>query len=146
MLAKDIMTAEVVSVGTDTTVNEIARILHEKKISAVPVVNENSELLGVVTEEDLIHKVAKPHIPLHIELLGGILYFEKPQTINDELKKLMGRTASEIMTKKVATVGEEAPVEDIAALMLDEQVNWIPVVKGKTLAGVITRLDILKAV
>lgn len=146
MLAKDIMTAKIISVGPDTTVNEIARILHEKKISAVPVVNENAELLGIVTEEDLILKVAKPHIPLHIELLGGIFYFEKPQTINDELKKLMGRTASEIMTKKVVTVGEETPVEDIAALMLEEQVNWIPVVKGKTLAGVITRLDILKAI
>lgn len=143
MKAKDVMKKEVVSVKKDTLVKEIAKLLYENGISGVPVVDDENKVLGIVSETDLIAKVSGPHLPPHIELLGGIIYLARPHEIEDELKKIVSVTAEEIMTKEVITVDEEAEVEDIAAIMIDRKVNRIPVVKDKKLVGIITRHDLI---
>ncbi|MBI2252474.1 MAG: CBS domain-containing protein [Armatimonadetes bacterium] len=128
MNAQEIMTKEVIKVNPLTTVKEIAKILHDHMISAVPVVDEENHLLGIVTETDLIFKVARVHLPPHIQLLGGIIYLENPHIIQEELKKMMGFYAKDIMSSPVITVSEEALLEDIASLMIEKKVSRIPVV------------------
>lgn len=144
MIASQIMSRDVISVSLQTTVKEIAAILNEKKISGLPVVNEKKELVGIVSEGDLIWKVARPHIPPHIQLLGGIIFLENFGEISLELKKMMALTASEIMTSKVVTITEETAVEDAAALMLNKKINRLPVTRGKEVVGIITRSDIIR--
>jgi CBS domain-containing protein len=144
MIAGQIMSSDVISVSPQATVREIAAIFSEKKISGVPVVNEKNEIAGIISEGDLIWKVARPHIPPHIQLLGGIIYLENPGEITMELKKMMALTASQIMTPKVITISEDTPVEDAAALMLNRKINRLPVTRGKQVVGMITRSDIIK--
>lgn len=144
MLAKEVMKKEVITVKPDTAVNQIAKLLYENNISGVPVVNDENKLLGVVSETDLITKVSGPHLPAHIQLLGGIIYLARPHEIEDELNKIKAVTAGEIMTKELITTDEEAEVSEVAALMVENKVNRIPVVsKDKKLVGIITRHDLL---
>lgn len=143
MNAQEIMTKEVIKVNPLTTVKEIAKILHDHMISAVPVVDEENHLLGIVTETDLIFKVARVHLPPHIQLLGGIIYLENPHIIHEELKKMMGFYAKDIMSHPVITVSEETLLEDVASLMIEKKVSRIPVVKDKKLTGIITRHNLI---
>lgn len=145
MKAKEIMTGDVISVEEATPVREIGKILTEKRISGVPVLNKEGKLAGVVTEQDLLYKVARPYLPPHIELLGGIIFLEKPGEIDDELKKILGLTAKDVMTHKVVTVDEETDVEEVATLLVTRKINRVPVMKKDTLVGIITRADIIKA-
>jgi len=142
--AGDIMTENVITVSPDATIEEIAKILHEHRISGVPVVNDENELIGVVTEGDLIIKIAKPHLPPHIELFGGIIYLQKPHEMDDELKKITATLARDIMTEKVVAVEEDCEIEDVASLMVNRKINRLPVLREGKLIGIITRADIIE--
>lgn len=143
MTAKEVMKKEVISVGPEASVKEIAKLLYDNNISGVPVVDDESKILGIISETDLITKVSGPHLPPHIQILGGIIYLARPHEIEDELKKISSVTAREIMTMDVVKANEEDTVEDVAALMVDRKVNRIPVVKDNKLTGIITRHDLL---
>jgi len=142
--ARDIMTRDVITVGPEAPIPEIARILHENRISGVPVVNTHNELLGVVSEGDLIIKLARPETPPHIEILGGIFYLKSFHDMEEDLKKLTAVLAKDIMTEKVISIDEDCPLEDLASLMVNRKVNRLPVVKGKTLVGIVTRADLIE--
>lgn len=144
MKARDIMTSNVITVTADTPIDTIARILHDHRISGVPVVDEKHRVIGIVTEGDLIMKLAKPETPPHIEILGGIIYLKRFAEIDAELKKITAVTARDIMTEKVVTVEEECPVEDVASLMVNRKVNRLPVVKKGTLVGIVSRADLIE--
>ncbi|MFH1454676.1 MAG: CBS domain-containing protein [Armatimonadota bacterium] len=144
MLAKEVMEKNVITVKPDTPVKEIAKLLYEKNISGLPVVDEENNILGIVSETDLITKVSGPHLPPHIQLLGGIIYLARPHEMEDELKKILSYTAEQIMTKELLTVAEEETVEDVASLMVERQVNRVPVLKDGKLTGIITRHDLIK--
>jgi CBS domain-containing protein len=138
------MTRDVITVTPDTPISDIARILHEHRISGVPVVNENRELLGVVTEGDLIIKIARPQAPAHIEILGGVFFLKSPHDMEDELKKLTAVKASDIMTEKVISIEEDCALEDLASLMVNRKVNRLPVVRNNRLVGIVTRADLIE--
>lgn len=144
MKARDIMTRDVITVSPEATIEEIARILHEHRISGVPVVNQEKEIIGIVTEGDLIIKIAKPDLPPHIELFGGIIYLKKPQEMEEEWKKITAVLAKDIMTEKVICIEEDSNIEDVASLMINRKVNRLPVVKDGKLIGIITRADIIE--
>ena len=144
MKARDIMTSSVITVSPESTIQEIARLLHGNRISGVPVVNNENEVIGIITEGDLIIKIAKPHLPAHIELLGGIIYLRRPQEMDDELKKITAALAKDIMTEKVITVEENCDIEDIASLMVNRKINHLPVVRDRKLIGIITRGDVIE--
>lgn len=141
--AKDVMTADVLTVPNTATVEEIARLLCEKRIGGVPVLDEDGHLVGIVTEDDLIVRVAGPHVPPHIELLGGIIYLERPHEMQEHLRKAMGVTAQEVMTEGVITVDDECPVRDVAQLMVSKHINRVPVMHKGALVGIITRHDLV---
>lgn len=142
LLARDIMSRNVVVVRPDTTVQAIARLLLEKRIGGVPVVDDGL-LRGMVTDGDLILKVSGPHLPPHIELLGGVIYLENPHEMNEHLRKAMGVTAQEIMSHPVVTVDPARPVRDVADLMIKKRIHRLPVVDGGRLVGIIARHDLI---
>ncbi|MDQ7822090.1 MAG: CBS domain-containing protein [Candidatus Eremiobacteraeota bacterium] len=143
MKAADVMTREVLKVFPDTPIQEIAKIIHEHRISGVPVVTKGDEIVGIVTEGDLIIKLARPHMPPHIEILGGIFYLRRPQDMDEELKKITAVLARDIMTEKVITVTEECEIEDIASIMVSKKINHIPVVREGKLVGIVSRGDLI---
>ncbi len=146
MVARDVMSRDVVTVTGETTIQEVARLLTEHNISGLPVVDGDGRVVGVVSEGDLIYQDKKLHTPAFLEILGGIIYLEDPKRVGRELQKMTAAKVVEIMTTKIHTVREDTPVQDIATLMIERNVNRVPVLddKGK-LTGIVSRQDIIKS-
>lgn len=144
MKAREIMSSEVITVKKDTTIEEIARILAGKNISGVPVVDGNNRIIGMVTQKDLLYKDVEPRFPAVVEILGGIVFLNGVKHYNEELKKLVATKAEDIMTKNVVVVNGDLPVEKVAGLMVEKDINRIPVVEKGEIIGIISRADIVK--
>ena len=142
--AKDIMTTEVISVSTATTVEEFARILVERRISGAPVIDDQGSLIGIVTENDLIRKNKKFHIPTIVRLFDAYIMLESKSRIEQEIKEMAAVTVDDIYRKGVVTIGEDTPVDEIATIMSEKAVHLIPVVEGKKIKGIIGKIDIIK--
>lgn len=146
MKVKDLMSTNVLTISKDTSVEEIAGILAENNISGVPVVDEENRVIGIVTQKDLLYKDIKPRFPAVVEILGGMIFLSGVKEYNTELKKLVATKAEELMTKKVITISPDSSVEKAAAIMVDKNINRIPVVdEGNHLLGIISRADIIRS-
>lgn len=144
VVAKDIMETEIVTVLPSTTIEALAKLLIDNKISGVPVVDENNKLIGIVTEGDLLHKQTSPKTPVINTFLGGLAYTKEFEQYNSDLKKLSACTASEIMTETLAIVNEDTTVKEISSIMVNKNINRVPVVKDGKLVGIVSRADVLK--
>lgn len=142
--AKDIMTRDVITVKPTTTIEELARIFIEKKISGAPVVDDNGDVIGIVTENDLISQNKRLHIPTVVRLFDAFIMLDSPSKIEKEIKRMAAVTVSDICVRDVITVTEDTAVEDIAAIMSEKKVHLIPVVEGKKVRGIIGKMDIIK--
>ncbi|NLC07030.1 MAG: CBS domain-containing protein [Syntrophomonadaceae bacterium] len=145
MLARDIMTRQVVTVSPNMTVPEVAKVLLENRISGVPVVSEDNEVIGIVTEGDLITKEISLKTPPVLSLLGGFIYLENPNRFEEELRKVTAVQVEDLMTREVISVQEDTPVSEIATLMVKKKINRVPVLRHKKLVGIITRADIVRS-
>lgn len=87
MLAKDIMTKNVISVKKEDLVENVIKILMDQNISGVPVVNDKDHVIGIVTEGDLIYRSKKLKIPTFFSILDGYVFLESTKTIEQQLKK-----------------------------------------------------------
>lgn len=143
--AAEVMTTEVVVVNADTPIREIARLLSSKRFGSLPVLDAAGVVVGIVTEEDMVTRAAKIHLPRHLDFLGGIVYLESPQSFEAEAQKILAVTAREIMDTRFPAVQPEAPVEDVAAMLLEEGVRRVLVLdEQRRLLGIITRADIVR--
>ena len=145
MLAKDIMTVDVITVSPDDTVEEVIRLLVEKKISGVPVVNEGMEVVGIVSEGDLLFRSKELHVPSYIQILGGVIYLDDPEEFKESLMKAVAVKVEGIMTDDPIIVDEETTVQEIATIMADNGVNRIPVTRDGSLVGIVSRADIIRS-
>ncbi|MBU1167777.1 CBS domain-containing protein [Patescibacteria group bacterium] len=143
MKVKDIMSKEAVVCEASTPVREVAKKLIENDITGMPVIKEG-EVVGIVTEADVIMQKAKIHVPEYINILSSFIYLEDPGEVGEELRRILGIKAEELMTKKVVTIGSEESVSDLATLFEREHVNPVPVVDGDKLMGVVSRADLVK--
>lgn len=144
MNARDVMTEAVVSVKPDTPVREIARLLLEKGISAVPVVDNNGAPIGMVSEGDLIDRdqaAREARREWWLELLA-----EGEPLSPDLLAWLHSqeRVARAIMSAPVITVSEATEVGEIARLLVDHRIKRVPVVRDGRVVGIVARGDLLR--
>lgn len=144
MNAKGMMVKEVITVKQQATIEEIARTLIDNNISGVPVVDDAGELVGIVTEGDLLFKEMNPRLPESVNILGAIIYYRGVDRYNEDWKKLMAMQASEIMTDKVITISADTEIEEISRLMVEHGVRRVPVVEGKKILGIVSRSDMIK--
>ena len=142
--AKDVMIKDVITVAPSTTIEELARILMQNKVSGAPVVNNEGELIGIVTENDIISQNKRLHIPTIVRLFDAFIMLGSTSKIEKEIKKMAAVTVDDICTKEVITVAEDTPVEDIATVMSEKKVHLIPVVEGKKVKGIIGKIDLIK--
>lgn len=145
LTAADIMSTKVITVGPDTGIRELAEILTLNKISGAPVVNEDGQIVGVVSQSDLVARNKKLHIPTAITLFDWVIYLEGTERLQAEISKIAGTAVADIMARKVITVQPETPLEEVATIMTEKNVHTLPVVKDGRLVGVIGRLDIVKS-
>lgn len=142
MLARDVMTTSVVTVSPATSVQEVAQLLLEHHISAVPVVDAEGRLAGIVSEGDLIRRPemgTEPRQSWWLTLLGG------PEDSARDYVKVHGRRASDVMTRRVVTVAEDTPVAEIARLLEERRIKRVPVVRDGRLVGIVSRADLVRA-
>lgn len=142
--AKDIMTADVVSVKKDTSLKELAHLLNKKRINGVPVIDDDGKLIGIICESDLIQKDRRLHIPTVVALFDWVLYLERPKKMEEEIARINATKVEDLYTKKVATVNPETPVEEIASLMTEKKFYTIPVVDGEQMVGIIGKADVIR--
>ncbi len=146
LTAKDIMTRQVITVNPDLSVKDLASLLLTHKIGGAPVVDADQKLLGVVTESDLIDQSKNVHIPTVISILDSVLFLESPQKMDQEIKKMTGRTVRDICASELVTVTEDTPLSDIATIMSEKKIHTLPVVSAGALVGVIGKTDLIRAI
>ena len=142
LTAKSIMSAPVVTIRPELAVRDAVRLMLDRHISGLPVVDGEGQLVGIVTEADLLAKEAQPPVsePL-VGWFGRSLWLERLVTGH---RKVEGRTVGEVMTHNVVTAEEETPVHILAARMMRYGVNRLPIVRAGQVAGIVTRADVLK--
>jgi len=140
LVARDVMTSRVVTVRPETTVKVIAALMVAHHISGLPVVNGEGNVVGIVTEADLLQKEQGPRPRLGLRHTIGSLTRRRTT-----MRKMAGLTAADLMSAPVITVEETTPLHQIAALMVDAQVNRVPVMRAGRLVGIVSRADIMRA-
>jgi CBS domain-containing protein len=141
MKAKDVMSAEVVTISCRATVLEAAKLMLDRRISGLPVVNDEGRLVGIVTEGDLLRRAE-----IGTEFLPSM---PNPEAIDDpklfdEYFKSHGGHVEDIMTRDVVRVFENTPLARVAALMALKRIKRVLVMGEDKVAGIITRADFLK--
>lgn len=142
---KEIMTKDVVTVTVDTTVMELAGIFSQRHISSLPVVDQQGELVGIVTETDLVEQDKSLHIPTVISIFDWVIYLESDKKFEKELKKMTGRTVGDIYSTELVTVSPDTSIPEVADLLSSRKITALPVVEGKKLVGIISRIDLIRA-
>ena len=145
-VAADLMDPNPPAVAPDTRVGDVARLLLERHLSGVPVVAQTGELMGVVTQADLVARHARVHFPVYLSLLGSVIPVANRRHFEDDLRHVAGRTAAEVMTADPYTAREDTPLEDIATRMAEDGEDPVVVVRGNRVVGLITRADLVRLV
>lgn len=121
LLASDVMIKEVVVVTESTPLKEVAKLFSERRITGAPVVNAAGELVGVISETDIIRK-------------------------STSIGAWSPSTAGQIMTKPPVTVGPETTLQRVCELMFNRRIHRVVVAEGPQIRGIITTMDILRAI
>jgi len=141
MRARDVMVRAVVTTSSDTTVEELARLMINLRISGVPVADRDGRLVGIVTEGDLLHRVetgTERHRPRWSEP------FSSSSRLAAAYIKSHARRVADIMTREVFSVEELATLGEIADLLETKHIKRVPVVHDGKIVGIISRADLLK--
>ena len=145
MQVRDIMTTDVVTVRRDTSVNGIAKLMGERDVSGIPVVDEANHVVGIITELDMIVRNTRLEMPAFLQVLDlGRIPLERPGHYRDRLRHMLGTHAADIMTEAVVTIGPDAEVEALAEMMVKRRLNPVPVVENGVLVGIVSRADLIR--
>ncbi len=142
MRARDVMTTHVITVGPDATIQEVAQLLLKHRFSAVPVVDRQGELVGIVSEGDLLRRAevgTDRRRAWWLRLLTGA------ETLAADYVKSHSRKASDVMTKRVITATSDTPLSKIATLLERNSIKRVPVVDEGKLVGIVTRANLVQA-
>jgi CBS domain-containing protein len=143
LVAKDLMTREVLTVPPTMPVTVLARMLAERCISAVPVVDDRAQLVGIVTEADLLRRLASGEDRKR-GWLAQLLSNQSRQA--ERYARTHGRTVGDIMTTDVAVVDANTSAEHIAHLLEERRIKRVPVLQEGRIVGLVSRADLLRAV
>lgn len=141
---RDIMTTTVVTAKKDTPIRELAELFTSHRIGSVPVVDDAGDLIGIVTESDLIEQDKSLHIPTVISLFDWVFYLESEKKFEKELQKMTGQTVGDIFTTDVEAVMADTAVSEVADIMTNKKIHTLPVVEGKRLIGIVSRIDLIR--
>ncbi len=142
MLVSELMSKTVVTVEPDTTLADAARIMLDRRISGLPVVDRAGNLVGIITEGDLIRR---PELDTAGESPSWLKSFLMPSSLAADYARTHGRHVSEVMTRNPVCVGPDTRLGDTAALMRRQRIKTLPVLDGARLVGIIARTDLLRA-
>jgi CBS domain-containing protein len=137
-----VMTRNVVSVNLDSSVFEAAQRMILNRISGLPVLNASGELVGVVTEGDLLRRAetgTERRRPSWLEFFLGQC------RLADEYVRSHGRKIGDVMTPGPETIVEETPLDEIVAIMEQKRIKRLPVMRGEHMVGIVSRANLVQA-
>jgi len=144
MHVRDLMTAKVFTVHTDTAVSDVARLMATHGISGVPVLDAKDRLAGIVTELDLIVRNGRLEMPVFLQIFDSVVPLELPSHLTTRLRHMLGTHAEDVMTHDVHSVTPDADLEVLVDLMVKRHVNPVPVVEDGRLVGIVSRSDLVR--
>ncbi|MCT7977363.1 CBS domain-containing protein [Laspinema olomoucense] len=142
----EIMTHEPIVVTSETSLDEAIQIMAERRFSGLPVVDATGNLIGIISQGDLMWRESGVTPPPYIMVLDSVIYLENPAKYQRDLHKALGQTVGEVMTKNPQTIRPEKSLREAAELMHEKGVHRLPVIDsvGKPI-GILTRGDIVRA-
>ena len=145
--AAEIMAGDGPSVHPSDDARTAIDLLSKSDLGAIPVVDNDNKLVGIVSESDLIlsEEESDLHLPHYIELFGGVVFLESTKKFEERLRKAIGFVASDVMTEDPVTIQPDATVAEAAREIARHKHNRLPVVEHGRLVGVVTRVDVLDA-
>jgi CBS domain-containing protein len=144
MLVKEIMTTAPITVTGDMEVVEAAKILLDRRINGVPVVDDAGKLVGILCQSDIIAQQKKLPVPSLFSFLDGYINLSSMKGIEKEVRKIAATAVADAMTPNPVTVAPDSSIETVAALMVDHNFHTLPVVDDGRLVGVVGKEDILR--
>jgi CBS domain-containing protein len=141
MKASDVMVSKVITVGPDASVQEVAGLLLQNRISAVPVVDAGGAILGIVSEGDLINR---PETKAAHRQSWWLEALASKQTLAADYVKSHSRKVSDVMTHNVITASPETSVSEVATLLERNRIKRVPIVDGKKVVGIVSRANLLQ--
>jgi len=141
MNASDVMTRNILSVRPDAVIAEAIRLMLDNRISGLPVIDEGGQLVGILTEGDLLRRgetATERHRPRWLEILMG------PGRLAEEYVRTHGRRIAEVMTRDPVSVTPDTPLKEIVELMERHRIKRVPVLDGDAPVGILSRADLLR--
>lgn len=143
---RDIMRTDVPIVTVDDTIGTVARLMAASGLPGIPVVDQG-EIMGLITEKDLITRYANIEVPTPVPFLDAIFLLDGGRDFEDDLRHVLAVTAGELMNAPVYNIRDTATLSELATLMIDEDINPVPVIdKSLRLVGIVTRSDLVRAI
>lgn len=142
--ARDIMTREVLTVSPETRIGDATRLLLERRINGVPVVDDTGRLVGILCQSDLIAQQKQLPMPSLFTLLDAMIPLRSLKQLEKQVEKIAASTVAQAMTQAPVTVDPDTPVDQLAALMVDRKFHTLPVLSDGRLVGVVGKEDVLK--
>jgi CBS domain-containing protein len=145
-LVRDFMSTAPITVAPTDAVETVVTLFDEQQLRALPVVDIQGKLVGMVSETDLIVREAPVQTPLYLTLLGSVIYFESTEKFQQQLKKSLGVLVQDVMSTHPFTATPSTSIADVAQVMLQHRVSQLPVLDEQgSLVGMISQHDLIHA-
>ena len=143
MKARDVMVSPVITVRPSASVKEVAKIFLERRISAVPVVDDQGKIVGIVSEGDLLHR---SEAGTQRQRPWWLLALTRDDALAADYVKAHARKVSDVMATEVITAGPDTPLHEIASTLEKYAIKRVPIVKDGQLVGIVSRANLIQAV
>jgi len=138
------MTRDVIAVSPEMDIAHAARLLLEKSINGVPVVDGTGKLVGILCQSDLVAQQKKFPIPTLFTFLNGFIPMTSMKHLEKEVQKITAITVADAMSPNPVTVRPEASIEEVGTIMVDRNFHTLPVVDKGKLVGILGKEDVLR--
>jgi CBS domain-containing protein len=142
LTAGDIMTRTVATTGPNASLPTAIQLMLERHVSGLPVLNGAGKIVGILTEGDLLRRV---ELGTNSPRTSWLDFFRDPGRAAHDYVETHSRVVGDIMTEAVVSVDEAAPLSEVVAVMQGKHVKRVPVLAGTTLVGMVSRVDLLRA-
>lgn len=139
-----VMSVDVLTTTPETSIAEVARTMSENGVSGLPVIDAGSNLIGIITETDIISHEIQVDAPTFVPILDWIIRMPG-DTSEDDIRRVLATSAGDLMTAPVYSVTVDATVREVATLMFERKVNPVPVLNhNHRVVGIVSRSDIVR--
>ena len=142
---KEIMKTDVYSASDEATIKDVVQILVDSKTSGVPIVNQKQQVVGFISDGDIMKFIAKQN-PRIIDMTSFITVWYDTESFEKKLHDLMELNVMELATTKLISVDTDYDIDEVAKVLGEKKIKKVPVLEDGKLAGVISRSDILRYV